>query len=53
MLEDRGALPKKDGYQLREYKTTHEEFFLSSWLREDVEGKDETSKNREEKVQGA
>ena len=31
MLEDRGALPKEDGDQLREYKAMHEENFLSSW----------------------
>ena len=41
MLEDRGAVPKEDRDLLREYQATHEENFLSSWLREDVEGKDE------------
>ena len=39
MLEDRGALPKEDGNQLREYKVMHEESFLSSRLREDLEGR--------------
>ena len=38
ILEDRGALPKEDGHPLRECKAMHEEDFLSSWLREDVEG---------------
>ena len=32
---------QKDGDQLREYKAMHEENFLSSWLREDVEGTEE------------
>ena len=39
MLEDRGALPRKDGDLLREYWAMHQENFLSSSLREDVEGK--------------
>ena len=38
MLEDRRVLPKEDGNQLREYEAMHEENFLISWLREDVEG---------------
>ena len=33
MLQDRGALPKEEGDVV--------ENFLSSWLREDVEGKEE------------
>ena len=33
MLEDRGALPKEDGKQLREYKAMHEENVASSWMR--------------------
>ena len=41
MLEDGGVLPKEDGDLLREYQALHEENFLSSWLREDVEGKEE------------
>ena len=41
MLEDRGALPREDGDLLREYHALHEGYFLSSWLREDVEGKEE------------
>ena len=41
MLEDRGALPREDGDLLREYQEMHEENFLSSWLQEDVEGKEE------------
>ena len=35
MLEDRGCLPRKDGDVLRE------ENFFGSWMREDVEGKEE------------
>ena len=45
MLEDRGALPKEDGDQPREYKAMHEENFLSSWPREDVEHTVEGRKN--------
>ena len=37
----RGALPREDGDLLREYQAIHEDDFLSSWLREDVEGKEE------------
>ena len=45
MLQDRGALPKEQGDIVREYKAMHKENFLSSCLREDVEGK-EQSKNQ-------
>ena len=38
MLEDSGALRREDGDLLPENQATHEEHFLSSWLREDVEG---------------
>ena len=38
MLGDRGAFLEEDGNRMREYKAMHEENFLSSWLREDVEG---------------
>ena len=41
MLEDRGAFPREDGDLLQEYHAMHEENFLSSWLREDVEGEEE------------
>ena len=42
MLEDRGALRSEGGDLLREYQAMHEEnFLLSCWLREDVEGKEE------------
>lgn len=44
MLQDRGALPKEEGDVIREYKAIHEENFLDSWLREDVEGKEEGKK---------
>ena len=37
LSEDRGALPTENGNQLRENNAMHEESFLSSWLREDVE----------------
>ena len=33
------SFTKEDGNQLREKSATHEQNFLSSWLREDVEGK--------------
>ena len=39
--EERGALPKEDGDLLRGYQAMHEENFLSSWLRENVEGEEE------------
>ena len=39
MLKDRGALPKEEGDLIREFKAMLEENFLSSWLREDEEGK--------------
>ena len=45
MLEGRGDLPKEDGDQPREYKAVHEENFLSSWPREDVEDTVEGRKN--------
>ena len=40
MMEGRVVLPKEDGTQLREYRAMHEENFLSSWLREDLEGEE-------------
>ena len=39
-LEDRGALSREDGDLLRENWAMHLENFLSSSLREDVEGKE-------------
>ena len=39
LLEDRGCLPRRDEDVLRE------ENFLASWLREDVEGKEEEREN--------
>ena len=42
MLQDRGALPKEEGDIFREHKAMHEENFPSSWLREDVEDKEES-----------
>ena len=39
MLEDRGALQKEDGNQMREYQAMQEEKFLSSWMREGVKGR--------------
>ena len=44
MLQDRSALPKEGSDVIREYKAMHEENFLSSWLREDVEGTAERKK---------
>ena len=41
MLEDRGTLPRENGDLLRESQAMHEENFLSSSLREAVEGKQE------------
>ena len=38
MLEDSGAPPREDGDFIREYKATHEDRFLISWLEEDLEG---------------
>ena len=38
MLEDSGPVPKEEGDMIREYKAMHGENFLSSCLREDVEG---------------
>ena len=35
LLEDRGALSKED----RQHETTHENYFLGSWLSEDKDGK--------------
>ena len=45
-VEDRGVLLKEDGNLLREYQAMREEYFLSNWLREDVEGKDEERENK-------
>ena len=55
ILEDRGALPKEDGDLLRGFQAMHEEHFLSSWLREDVEGKEEEKErlNEEAKQEGS
>ena len=62
MLQDRGALPKEEGDSVREYKAMHEENFVSSWLREGVEDKEERRRkvnketreemSREEKEKG-
>ena len=49
MLQDRGALPKEEGYSVRGYKATQEEKFLSSCLRKwKIWGKKE--KERRESV---
>ena len=52
MLQDRGVSVKGEGDIVREYKAMHEENFLSSWLREDVEGIEERRKDREQKGKG-
>ena len=44
MLEDRGALLKNEGDLVSEYKAMYEENLVSSWLREDVGGKEERRK---------
>ena len=50
-LQHRGArCLREEGDIVREDKATHEENFLSSWLREDVEGIEERRKNFEEKA---
>ena len=41
ILRERGELPKEEGDAVREYKATHEENVLSSWLREDGRVKEE------------
>ena len=41
MLQDREPLPQEEGDVTREYKAMHEENFLSSWLREDGNEKEE------------
>ena len=40
MLQDRGALPKEEGDIVRQYKAMHEEKFMSSRPREDVDTRD-------------
>ena len=40
-LQDRGALPSEEGGVNRKYNAMHEENFLSSWLKEDLVGKEE------------
>ena len=47
MLEDSGAVPRQDVDLLSENQAMHAENFLSSWLREDVEGKNEEKKNEQ------
>ena len=47
MQQDRGALLKKEGDIVKEYKAMHEEKILRSWPREDVEGIAERRKDRE------
>ena len=49
-LEDRGALPEEDGNQFWEFRSTHEEQNLSSWLRQDVEGEKAEMKRLNEKA---
>ena len=48
ILEDRGALPTEDGDLICGYQAMHEENFLSSCLREDVEGKEEEERWKQE-----
>ena len=41
-LQDRGAVPREEGVVVREYNAIHEKNFPSSWLREDLVGKEAT-----------
>ena len=50
ILQDRDALPREEGDAIREYNAIHEWKFLSSWLREDLVGKEKREK--EEKREG-
>ena len=50
MLQDRGALPKEEGDIVRECKAMHGDNFLSSWLREDVEGTEERRKKMDKEA---
>ena len=50
MLRDRGALPKEEGNFVRVWKAMHADNFLSSWLREDVESREERRKDMEKKT---
>ena len=52
-MKERVELPNEVGDAVREYRTTYEENFWSSWPREDERGKEERTtkaeKNEEEK----
>ena len=50
MLQDRDALPEEEEDTVREYKAVHEDNFLSSWLREDVEDTEERRRRRRRKM---
>ena len=41
MLQDRGERVVEEGDVIGECKAIHEEYFLSSWLREDGKNKEE------------
>ena len=41
ILRERGEFPKEESDIVRKYKATHEENFLSMWLREDPREKQE------------
>ena len=41
VLQDRGEWSKEEGDVIREYKAMHEENFLSSWLREERNDREE------------
>ena len=43
-------MPREDEDLLREYQAMHEENFLSSWLREQVEGNQEERENMNKEV---
>ena len=47
-LQDRGALPSEEGYVMRKFNERNKEKFFSSWLREDLVGKEERRKEDKE-----
>ena len=51
-LQDRGALPRKEGDVVREYNAMHEENLLSSWLREGLVGRRKKKGGQENQRRG-
>ena len=50
MLQDRGALPKEEGNLVASTTPCMKKNILSSWLREDLKGIDERSKDMDNKT---